>query len=118
MTEGGKKNVMNIENEYILCAAILFKDGEHYVHSPVNIEYGLVLCGFRHGDIFCQTRMLRKQRMELGVLEEEQGFLTSKNRFVDRREAATIALSQNQFKDPEEYFEVSKSNYLYSENIY
>lgn len=104
--------------EYLLCAAIWFKCDEQPVHKPINIEGGVVLCGFRHGDIFAQTGMLVKHRIKLGITEEEQGFITSKNRFVTRKEAAEIALLQGQFKDNKEKEEVIRSHFLYSENIY
>lgn len=82
------------------------------------VDGRLTTIGFRHGDVFSQTGLLVKHRIELGVTEEEQGFLTSKNRFVDRREAAEIALAQDQFANDEEKDEVTKSHYLYSENLY
>jgi len=50
-----------------------------------------------------------------GVGEEVQGFLTNKNRFVDRKEGMKIAISAKQFNGV-----LDKSNYttLYSEHIY
>lgn len=104
--------------EYILCAAIWFKCDALPGNRPKNTDKGVVLCGFRHGDIFSQTGLLVKHRIELGVTEEVQGFLTSKNRFVDRHEAAEIALAQDQFANQDEKDEVTKSHYLYSENLY
>ena len=104
--------------EYILCAAIWFEDGKEYHYQPNNIKSGLVLCGHRHGYIFAQIGGLVKERQELGIYEKEQGFLTSKNRFVGREEAAEIALIQNQFKDDKEKAEVQITHYLYSENLY
>ena len=109
---------MDNTKEYILCAAIWFKCNDVLNNKPINIDKGIVLCGFRHGDIFSQTGLLVKQRIELGVTEEVQGFLTSKNRFVTREEAALIAISQDQFANDDERQEVIKSHYLYSENIY
>ena len=45
--------------------------------------------------------------------ESIQGFLTSKNRFVDRKEGAKIALEAKQIKE----LKFSKTD-LYSEDIY
>jgi hypothetical protein len=84
--------------EYILCAAIWFKDKENnfYPHQPKNIPSGFVLCGHRHGAIFAQFGMLTKLRQDAGIYEEQQGFLTNLNRFVGREEAAQIAFAADQ----------------------
>lgn len=87
---------MIITGEYILCAAIWFDDGKEYVHQPKNIETGLVFCGWMHASIFTQIGGTIGERRNLGIHEKEQGFLTSKNRFVDRSEAAKIALKSGQ----------------------
>lgn len=97
-------------NETILCAAIWYKKVERAFHRPVNTPGGVVLCGFRHGDIISQVQPLTgKKHYELG--ESVQGFLTSKNRFVDRKEAAEIHVRNG-----------GKLNYhaanLFSEDIY
>lgn len=44
----------------------------------------------------------------------EQGFLTSKNRFVTREEALVIALKQNQILDVKQI----RGDRLFSEDIY
>jgi hypothetical protein len=46
--------------------------------------------------------------------ENEQGFLTSKNRFVSREEALIIALRENQVMDINEI----RGNRLFSEDLY
>ena len=98
------------EMEYILCAAIWFDDGKKYANQPNNIEAGLVLCGWRHGCIFPQIGGLVKERQGLGIFEKEQGFLTSKNRFVDRHEGGIIAWREGQTKEHKET--------LFSEDLY
>jgi hypothetical protein len=100
--------------EYILCAAIHFDDGKTYSNQPKNIETGLVLCGWRHGCIFPQIGGLVRERQELGIYEKSQGFLTSKNRYVEREEALQIALKNNQVLDLKEV----RGNKLYSEDLY
>lgn len=78
--------------ETILCAAIWYKDLERKsenLHHPVNIDRGIVLCGHRHGHVIAQIGcILGKKSYELG--DSEQGFLTSKNRFLDRQEAKLL----------------------------
>ncbi len=87
-------------DEYILCASIHFDDGKEYPGQPDNITSGIVLSGWRHGCIFPQIGGLVKERHDLGIYEKEQGFITNLNRFVDREEAAKIALSAGQIKEP------------------
>lgn len=58
-----------------------------------NIESGLVFCGWRHGCIFPQIGGSVAERQGLGIFEKEQGFLTSQNRFIDRTEAAIMAVN-------------------------
>lgn len=99
--------------ERILCAAIHFVDNKVRAHMPVNIEIGLVLCGHRHCSIFPQTGRTVAERKEMGVTKEIQGFLTSKNRFVTREEAAIIATEQKQLIPP-----IQKVAKLYSEDLY
>lgn len=100
-------------NEKILCAAIWFDDGKTHAHQPVNIETGVVLCGYRHSCIFSQTMMLVRERKEFGMEERAQGFLTDQNRFVDRYEAAIIATEAKQLKAP-----LTKVEKLHSEDLY
>jgi hypothetical protein len=100
----------DIREEYILCAAIHFDDGRVYKHQPKNIHSGIVLCGWRHGSIFPQIGGLVKERKEIGIHEKEQGFLTSKNRFVNRVEAALIAKAAGQI--------TVLPTQLYSEDLY
>lgn len=84
-------------NEYILCAAIWYKELDKLSDKwdtllrPVNIDKGIVLCGFRHPH--CMYQMISitgKRSVEPQCGEYVQGFLTSKNRFVNREEGAII----------------------------
>lgn len=97
--------------EYILCAAIWFDDGKEYAHQPKNVKTGLVFCGWRHGCIFPQIGGTVKERQDLLIFEKEQGFLTNENRFVDRKEAAKIAIASGQITDVD-------NNYLFSEDLW
>lgn len=100
-------------NERILCAAIWYKKVEpRAVYRPINTPVGVVLCGFRHGDVISQVVPLTgKRQFELG--EHVQGFLTNKNRFVDREQAWKIAEKENQIIRPNIVYGT-----LYSENLY
>lgn len=89
--------------EYLLCSAVWFDDGiDTYVHQPRNIKTGYVICGRRHHNCFTIVAMLTGIRKERLTREEVQGFLTNKDRFVDRNEAAKIAFASGQIKKPVE----------------
>ncbi len=90
---------MNV-SERILCAAIWYKDLELKkdipikFYLPINIEKGVVFCGHRHVQCLYTKHVITGLRdAESG--EHEQGFLTSLNRFVDRREAFNIAYKKS-----------------------
>jgi len=80
--------------ERILCAAIWYKEFERPTHRPINTPGGVVVCGFRHPHIVGQINSLTgKRAVKPEVGEYIDGFLTSKNRFVDRKEAAKIHIA-------------------------
>lgn len=109
-------------NEIILCAAIWYKEIEpRATHRPINTPGGVVLCGYRHGDIISQLMSLTgKKHHEMG--ESIQGFLTNKNRFVNRKEAAEIAYNAGQVNDRIRWYEMTdqdwKTRELFSEDLY
>lgn len=95
---------MTEDKEIILCSAVWYKDLplvkkiEHNVR-PVNCDRGVVFCGFRHPHcMYTMVSVTGKRSVEVEVGEYEQGFLTSKNRFVDRKEAWIIAEREGQIK--------------------
>jgi hypothetical protein len=107
--------------EYILCAAIWYKEiklvREIPEVRPKNIDRGIVVLGHRHGQVIWTVASLTGLRTvtfaEDAVGEHEQGFLTSTNRFVDRKEAYKIAALAGQIKN------IDYSNPdLYSEDLY
>lgn len=109
---------MNLKEEYIICAANWYKDLEVAKELPpsnlypVNIKTGIVFCAYRHLQcLYTMIAMTGKKQHEAG--EEVQGFLTSTNRFVDREEAAQIALKCGQIKELK-----YSSKKLYSEDLY
>jgi hypothetical protein len=102
------------DGEYVLCSAIWYKDLPTQNLLATNIEKGIIVCGHRHGHIIATVKALTELRtVKLGpdsIGETEQGFLTSKNRFVNREEAAIIAFSTGQIT-------VEKRT-LYSEDVW
>lgn len=106
--------------EYILCSAVWYDNfplkKEEVLRtrgfSPYNVDRGIVFCGWRHANCIYQAVAITKQPShELG--EVEQGFLTSKNRFVDRKEAWNIA------KQADQIIKVSGGEgTLYSEDLW
>lgn len=94
------------KQEYILCAAIKRitprQDTTMYYNNDIcNIEIG-----YRHHDI------IRRFHGDISRYPEDQGFYTSKGRFVDRREAMIIAKAAGQFDTN------STKEILYSEDLY
>lgn len=81
--------------EKILCAAVWFQDIEtkkdipDKARLPVNCDRGLVFCGYRH--YHCLYTMVAVTGLATHQAGEHiQGFLTSHNRFVDRKEGGQI----------------------------
>jgi len=105
--------------EKIICSAIWYKELELKKpevlepknYRPNNCDKGIVFSGWRHHNCLYQMVAITGLRnTEAG--ESVQGFLTNKNRFVDRKEGAKIALTTNQI-DKLEYGAI-----LYSEDLY
>jgi hypothetical protein len=96
--------------ETILCAAIWYINRSFYKNQPKDIEYGYVMCGYRHNDIIRLHTILTHEatRSETSI----QGFITSENRFVDRKEAKQIAIAAGQYKGN------NTSELLFSEDLY
>ena len=84
---------MNNKQEYILCAAVHYNDLGMYARQPKNIETGYVICGCRHDNCILLNAILSGNKIKM---ESVQGFLTSKDRFVTRAEAAKIAFEARQ----------------------
>lgn len=82
--------------EHILCAAVHHENDKRYIHQPHNIFLGIVVTGYRR-----QHSIENLERIT-GIIGPAhiKGFLTSENRFVDRKEAYTIAFNANQIIGP------------------
>lgn len=102
--------------ERIYCAAIWYKDMPTPKYKPINIETGLVVEGHRHADIIrTMVNLLGKRTCTNGedcAGESVQGFVTNRNRFVDRYEGMKIAREANQIISDTTFKE------LYSEDLY
>lgn len=99
------------KQEYLLCAAIWVQDDGVFVHQPVNIKTGYVICGRRHHNCFGILSILRSGLTQW-VHQTIQGFITSDDRFVDRKEAMQIAKLSGQVTDKQSFKE------LHSEDLY
>ena len=77
--------------EYIICAAIHYKDGKVYEAQPANIESGIVIAGRRHQNCILTIAQLLPDYDKTLIGREGQGFITASNRYVDRVEAYQIA---------------------------
>ncbi len=103
--------------EMVICAAIWYQDQPTLTFLPKNISFGMVVAGYRHPHCIEVVHQLSGMRScSFGpdaTGKSVQGFLTDKNRFVDRKEAAKIAIASGQIKECQ-YTEGT----LYSEDLY
>jgi len=97
--------------EEIICSANWYKDLPTPAHRPKNIDQGIVFAGLGH--VHCLHQMVAMTGLKQHEVNEIQGFLTNKNRFVDREEAAKIALAAQQI----DHLEYSKTK-LFSEDLF
>jgi hypothetical protein len=98
--------------EYILCAAIWYKDLATPQFNPVNVNRGIVFSGHRHP--YCLYQMVAMTGLyQHQAGREVQGFLTSKNRFVDRIEGGKIAIQSGQIEKLS-----YGQNQMFSEDLY
>ena len=94
-------------DENILCAATWYKEQPTAGLLPINIDKGVVLCGYRHKDIVHQLMALTDKGTPFKIPDPEpdhgayeKGFLTNTNRFVGRKEAYGIAFKADQIIGP------------------
>lgn len=90
--------------ERVLCAANYYNDQKVHPDQPKNINIGFIVCGRRHHN--CTTTFNQivgfpySQDAQKVYNTEIKGFITNKNRFVDRKEAYTIAFKADQIIGP------------------
>lgn len=69
---------------------------ENIKHAAVKSECGLIILGKSHADCFHKGF---HTGLEMSKKAIDQGFFTSLGRYVDREEAAKIAVNAGQVKD-------------------
>lgn len=108
---------MKNDKEYILCSAVWYDnfplEKEEILRirgfSPYNLDRGIVFSGWRHANcIYQAVSITGLPSHKMG--EVSQGFLTNKNRFVDRKEGGEIAFSSGQTEE--------LKNMLFSEDLW
>lgn len=112
--------------EFILCAAIWVNDGLFHEQQPENITLGYVVAGRRHHNCYQTIRDLKGDVNEyftsLNISDEDyrqhQGFITSLDRYVNRKEGWVIAKANNQIKFGLAASENGEDSILISENLY
>jgi hypothetical protein len=115
--------------EFILCAAIWINDGEKHEQQPENIETGFVICGRRHNNCYQTIKSLTNQTpnerigdliksLSAEELRKHQGFITSLDRYVDRKEGWKIAVANNQVQFGLDATDNGDESILISENLY
>lgn len=93
-----KLKLENGKTEYIMCAANYYDDGVEHVHQPYNIDKGFVIGGWRHACIGNAYMAANKDAKRWD--DCIQGFLTTKNRFLDRDESYELVKSNGQLTKP------------------
>ena len=83
--------------EHILCAAMLNSEfGDHSVSARTyTYPHGVLIAGWSHADCLCT---LNRMGVNSGFDKWQQGFITSHKRYVNRCEAAMIAIKAKQVK--------------------
>lgn len=88
-----------------------YKDKEIVICAAVKTNTGKIFRGHRHNDCF---DAIHSRRFRASSNIEDQGFITSRNRYVTRKEGLKIQLAAGiKSEDPEGY-----KNELYSEDLY
>lgn len=113
--------MINNQVEYILASAVHYDNfpllREEVLRtrgiSPYNIDRGIVFSGWRHANCIYQAFAISgKHSHELG--KYIQGFLTSKNRFLDRIDSIFIAYLAGQI-DKDKFNSITQ---LHSEDLW
>jgi hypothetical protein len=118
-----------MQKEFIICAAIWVNDGIVHEQQPENIEIGFVICGRRHHNCYQTIEDISTlsvnnaigeliKNMSGDEIRKHQGFITSLDRYVDRREAWKIAKENNQIQFGLTASENGEESILISENLY
>ena len=104
--------------EYIICSAIHYLDNNIHKEQPKNISTGYVICGRRHSNCYITVCILTvgssdsEAIQKMKSIDNIQGFLTNKNRFLNREESYKLAVEAGQIEDK------SSSKLLISEDLW
>lgn len=107
-----------MKQEYILCSAIHYLDGKKHEQQPENITTGFVVAGWRHSNCiytFCIIVTGESDNKAIQSFQSPksiQGFITSKNRFLNREESYILAVKTGQIQDN------SSTKHLISEDLW
>lgn len=115
-------NVIALESELDEIRYIVSKDSEIIICAALRTPSGQIIYGHRHHDCLRTWAAMYEVGREHGkytdddkiATQRNQGFVTSKNRFVDRVEALQIALQAGQVLDKSRI----RANRLFSEDLY
>ena len=118
-----------MNKEFVLCAAIYINDGKVHSQQPENIDIGFVVCGRRHNNCYQTIKDISTLspndaigKLISSLSDEEirkhQGFITSLDRYVDRREGWKIAKENNQIQFGLVAGDNGENSILISENLY
>lgn len=80
---------------------------ERILHAAVKTESGQIIFGKQHADCFAKAHYMN---IKMSKKREDQGFLTSNGRYVDRVKGAQIAFDSGQTDRHEKI--------LFSENLW
>jgi hypothetical protein len=78
---------------------------------------GYIVRGHRHGDCFKTARDIPRYK-KIKDSETKQGFVTSKNRFVDREEGLRLQLTAGIESAAKKHGQDYRSTELFSEDLY
>lgn len=118
-----------MHKEFIVCSAVWINDGKVHNQQPSNIKSGFVICGLRHNNCYQAIKSVTTlgtneaisdliSTMTDDEIRDHQGFLTSFDRYVTRKEAWSIAKDNNQIVYGLEASENGYESILISENLY
>ncbi len=109
-----KKRLIKNGQERVVCASVWYDDGKKHQGQPFGIDSGFVVSGFRHGNCYVTLMdiICNKWGEERRNGKTVEGFLTTKNRFVDKKEAWKIAVKAKQVSRE------SMRSFLLSEDLY
>lgn len=100
----------------ILCTAIHYDDDKKHSYQPINIKKGFVIIGYKHMNI----KYIKQTLMNChnNHLITQQGFLTNKNRFVDRKKALKIWKDNHKYDIDYDKKQFEGKTQLYSYDLY